>query len=701
MLTGSQLKPKFSFPSWTSVLLAGGACAMTAALIAFPYLPHNVHLKEEVIAHKTIVSNRYIELETTEDKAKSHLNLLQHRTGGHRVFSVNTELSSTILDTVKGIFEDIKLMRENGVSNNNMASTLSFLSPHHQEALLRMPLKSVLTLQYFTIQHADIVLTQGVHAVDTGTIENLIDSSVEIWQLDKIQREIATQILLHTLKPNLVFDASKTRFLSQNQGAHKPYITIIKEGQPIIYKGEVVTLRHLEILKALDMVGVKANWGQILGIVILVILLLAMLERFVFYFNPRIHANRKNLILVYVLMMFGLFTAILIRYIGPLPYQLDLRFLIPISISAMMTSLMLRTNISMLAGTVLSVLIAMLYKADFALLVYLFLGNSFTLFIAYKRYSRKELISAGYWVGLFNMVSVIGLGFFNEVPMGVWYISNAAVALMNGILASMISLAILPYFESIFNITTRQTLLEFSNLSHPLLQQLMVSAPGTYQHSLMVATLAEAAAERVKADPVLCRVGAYFHDIGKLKRPQFFSENQLSGENPHLNLTPRMSKTIIASHVKEGLELAAKYKLPDEIKQIIAQHHGTTMVSFFFIQAIHQSASKDIDQVKEDFRYPGPKPQSKEAAIVMLADSVEAATRALEKPTFSKVENLVEKIFRDKIDDGQLSEAPISLNEIKEIKSLFLRILKGIYHSRLDYQEELDKLLHQNQDKKS
>ena len=256
----------------------------------------------------------------------------------------------------------------------------------------------------------------------------------------------------------------------------------------------------------------------------------------------------------------------------------------------------------------------------------------------------------------------------------------------------MLCMAFLPYFEQLFKITTQQTLLELSNLNHPLLKKLMLRALGTYQHSLMVANLAEAAAEEISANPILCRVGAYYHDIGKIKRRAFFSENQFTDENPHENIAPKMSQIIIANHIKDGIELAIRYKLPPAIKNIIEQHHGTSVISFFYEKAVLAKDQNDSDPLKDDFRYPGPKPNFKESGILMLADSVEAAVRSLIKPNLTKIENLLDTIFNDKIKDKQLSECPLTLSEIEVIKATFLTVFKGIYHNRVNYQEELEAL---------
>ncbi|NMD33746.1 MAG: HDIG domain-containing protein, partial [Firmicutes bacterium] len=255
----------------------------------------------------------------------------------------------------------------------------------------------------------------------------------------------------------------------------------------------------------------------------------------------------------------------------------------------------------------------------------------------------------------------------------------------SGLLSSIIAIGMLPYLESAFGLTTSITLLELSSPNHPLLRQLQTTAPGTYYHSMIVCNLAEAAAEAVNADPLLTRVGAYYHDIGKLKRPYFFTENQLSGQNPHDKISPNLSAMIIRLHVKDGVELARKYRLPKVIEDIIRQHHGTGLIAYFYQEALDSS---DQEQVSTDkFSYEGPLPQTKEAAIIMLADAVEAGARSLSQPV-GRVENLTRRIIKEKLNNGQMDECDLTLKELDQIGDTFVKIMAGIYHTRVEYPEK-------------
>jgi putative nucleotidyltransferase with HDIG domain len=259
-------------------------------------------------------------------------------------------------------------------------------------------------------------------------------------------------------------------------------------------------------------------------------------------------------------------------------------------------------------------------------------------------------------------------------------------ALMGGVFSALIALGLLPYLESFFSRLTNIKLLELTDVNHPLLKRMSLEAPGTYHHSLIMASLAQSAAESVGANGLLCRVGAYFHDIGKMVKPEYFVENQGALGNPHDPLPPSMSRLVIQSHVKEGLVLARQHRLDKAIADFIVMHHGTSRIEYFYRRAVERSTG--LEEVGEDeYRYPGPKPHSRETAILMMADSVEASVRALENPTHQRIQDQVKKIINAKMEDGQFDEVPLTLSDIHKISDSFVNTLIGVYHSRIKYPE--------------
>ncbi|MBF0490495.1 MAG: HDIG domain-containing protein [Candidatus Omnitrophica bacterium] len=315
-------------------------------------------------------------------------------------------------------------------------------------------------------------------------------------------------------------------------------------------------------------------------------------------------------------------------------------------------------------------------------MVVFFMGSVCGSYVVQKARTREVFIKAGLYVGIVHLVSSLLIHMDLSLENSTKVLIPLAV---NGIICSMIVMGTSRIFEYIFGEITNFTLLELSDSSQPLLQRLVLEAPGTYHHSIIVANLAESAAERIGAHSLLTRVGAYYHDVGKIEKPGYFTENQMITANKHDDLEPSMSRLVILNHIKEGIELAKEYKLNQRILDFIPEHHGTSLIHYFYQKALAEGETGEVGE--EDYRYPGPKPRSKETAIVMLADSVEGATRALEEHTPQKIEDVVRKVINNKFIDGQLDECNLTLREIDAIASTFVRVLSAMYHSRVKYPE--------------
>ncbi len=300
-----------------------------------------------------------------------------------------------------------------------------------------------------------------------------------------------------------------------------------------------------------------------------------------------------------------------------------------------------------------------------------------------------SLAKTGIWIAVVNFL-VIGASGCIEQMDGGQLLTQCLQGILSGFGAAIITIGLLPYLEHAFSITTPIKLLDLAQANHPLLQRLLLDAPGTYHHSVLVGNLAETAANTIGADSVTVRVGAYYHDIGKIKRPFFFIENQVTGENPHDKIAPSLSTLIVTSHIKDGIDLCRDYKLPPLIVDIVQQHHGTTLVSYFYRRATEYEHSECI--IEADFRYEGPRPQSKEAALIMLADSCEAAVRSLAKPNVNRIEATVRKIIRARLNDGQLDDCDLTLKDLSVIGDVFIRVLSGMFHTRIEYPEALKEL---------
>ncbi len=361
-------------------------------------------------------------------------------------------------------------------------------------------------------------------------------------------------------------------------------------------------------------------------------------------------------------------------------------FLIPLAAISMLMAILVDPGVSLMFTVILSVFLGILAGGRLDLMVMMLAGGFVSVNSVMNVRRRRDLTKAGILVGLTNVIGVFAMGQIDFIPVN-QLMGEATWAFANGIICAVIVTGVLPVFEIIFRITTNISLLELSDLNQPLLKELVMKAPGTYHHSLVVGNLAESAAETVGANTLLARVGAYFHDIGKIRMASYFSENQPPQDNKHENLTPTISSLVIINHIKEGVDLAKKHKLGKAICDIIIQHHGDDVVHYFYHRALELHDEQMSRLQAEDFRYPGPKPQSKEAAIVMLADSVEAASRAMSQPTPAKIQELVNRIINNKFINGQLDECDLALKDLHLISEVFIHILNGILHARIEYPE--------------
>ena len=364
----------------------------------------------------------------------------------------------------------------------------------------------------------------------------------------------------------------------------------------------------------------------------------------------------------------------------------DLFYVIPVFVFAMVVRIVLFSEIAIIFSLVYAVTLAFSFENSLRIFLYTFAGSILGAYFSGKCENRNTILKAGLYTAFVMCLFMIANDIFTGRSAGNVSL-RVAFVVINGIAGSFIVLGLLPVIENIFDYTTDIKLLELANLEHPLLGDMMLNAPGTYHHSIVVGSLCKGAAEAIGAHPLLTRVASYYHDIGKLKMPRYYIENRTAGEDAHAGITPSMSALIIMSHVKEGVELAKEYKLGRKLTGIIKEHHGTSLTSFFYSKAKEQEDPSLHVIEEKDFRYPGPKPQTKEAGIIMLADAVEAASRVLDDPTPKRIETHVQRIIENIFLDGQLDECELTLKDLHAIQKSFISILIGIFHHRIEYPE--------------
>ncbi len=529
------------------------------------------------------------------------------------------------------------------------------------------------------------IYNQGVKDGGLETARHNVNREIGQFPFSSELIRVSENLARPLIKPNMIYNPEATA--ASREAAEKEISPVIIQRRTlIISKGETVTERHLEQLESLGLaLGSRVDYPGFIGLTLLLLAIFAAVGIYVALFVKNVYNSLSLIVLLGLVVIITLIFAIAGNFFSG--------YLIPVAVGAILITVMFGTGLAVLMNIVLALLVGLITGGDFAYICVSLIGGLAAIFRLVRVSRRSDISRAGLYVSAANSVMIIalflfqgnlhsGYGFFKD--LGYWLLAGVG----NGLFSSIVAIGLLPFLESGFGLTTAVTLLELSNPNNPLLRRLMTEAPGTYYHSIMVGNLAEGAAEAVGADPLLTRVGAYYHDIGKLKRPYFFVENQLSGANPHQKLSPNLSALIIGSHVRDGAELARQNRLPAIVQDIIKQHHGRSLISFFYQLAL-ETGDQDKKQVSEDqFRYEGPLPQTKEAAIIMLADTVEAGVRSLSKPVINRVEALIRKAIREKLNDGQLDECNLTLKELDQIGDSFVNTMTGIYHSRIEYPEK-------------
>lgn len=481
------------------------------------------------------------------------------------------------------------------------------------------------------------------------------------------------------IKPNF-FEDEKVKEKLENEALKNVEPVIIKKDQLIVKYGEPVTENQIEVLKELGLLNNNSSiqWRLYLSLGVLILSVLILQWYYIYRFCNSIYRDNRTLILINGLNCISVILARIIGIASP--------FLIPFTAVPLLMTLLVNYKVSLVVNTLNIILLSCSLGFNVEAIILAIVNTIMGAIVLKKVQNRNNIFYSTILILIVNVICTLTIGSILSNNFVV-VLKRGGFAAVGSITSVVLTVGLLPFLEVTFNIVTVMKLLELANPNQPLLKRLLVEAPGTYYHSILVANLSEVASEEVGANSTLARVGAYYHDIGKMKRPYFFKENQMGTENPHDKIAANLSALIITSHVKDGMQLAKEYKLPLSIQEIIQQHHGNTLVKYFYITA--KNAAENDEEIKEeDFRYPGPIPRSKEAAIVMLADSTEAAVRSLKDFSSEGVKAMVDKIFKDKLNDGQLNGCDLTFLDLEKIKKAFLKTLTGMYHQRIEYPED-------------
>lgn len=525
--------------------------------------------------------------------------------------------------------------------------------------------------------------------IEKGVTEESLPKTLEDTQVKFFEfhwnddlKNMGYDIIESAIKPNLVVDNDAINAAKELK-ANEVLDVIIRKNQKIVDEGEVITEKIFDILISLSLINQNNTTSivPIIGIILTVMVLFSIAYLYLFY-QQRRHINRQNEMLL--LFVVYCMTILIIHTTS----TFNNFIFIPVYIFPMIVSLTISVRVATMFNVLVVIIAYFICNANVDFLIYFLSLGTIAAILMGNVKTRKKVYIIGFIIGILSAILYFAIALFIEKSYETEILIQSLYAAIFGLIIVIIAVGSLPFWENTFEVDTFFRFLELTNPDNPLLRKLMIEAPGTYHHSLMVANLAETAAYDINADPILTRVGAYFHDIGKLKYPSFFTENQ-SGVNMHDGMEPNESVDVIKSHITYGLELAEKYKLPKAVKDILVEHHGNTVIKYFY----HKAYKIDESVNEDDFRYKGTPPRSKESAVVMLADTVEAAVRSniQNGKNIDEVESIIDTLIKDKLNDGQLNYSYLKINDLEIIKKSFLKVFQGMYHKRIAYPKPIEK----------
>jgi putative nucleotidyltransferase with HDIG domain len=642
---------------------------------------------------------------TIEDKISTETKKRQAENSVKDVFVVNKVLTQNRIDLITSIFDsaievnDI-MAKDVSITTNTESEKLKRLKEELTEdvtkdipdsvftSLLSAPNDQLHIARDLSVTAINSVMSNRISANEVENAKKQLEEAMKFSSLGASLKNAAIQLGRYAVVQNEFYNSEATEEL-RKQAVEAVEPIYILQGQIIVEENHLInrdTYRQLELVGMLDN---ERSFQPFIGLALLIMIILAAL--YYYFYNLDVKVETKHNYLVLFSIVFTL--SILLMKIVSQFYVFDyanIAFILPAALAPMLIKILIDEKLALFVAIITTICGSIMFNegvtGTFHMTIGIYIlcsGIAGIMFLSNHNH-RSNILKAGLYVAVINVLVVFAVVLLRNGQYSLQeYSAIGIIALISGLLSSVLTIGLLPFFEAGFGILSTMRLIELSNPNHLLLKKLLLEAPGTYHHSVMVANLAESACEAIGANGLLARVGCYYHDIGKTKRPSFFIENQMNTENPHDQLPPLTSKDIIISHVTDGSNLLKEHKMPKEIIDITEQHHGTTLLKFFYFKA--KQNGEDISE--EEYRYPGPKAQTKESAVVGIADSVEAAVRSMAQPTPEQIETLVRKIISDRLQDDQFCECDITLKELEKVAETLCETLKGIFHSRIEYPE--------------
>lgn len=679
--------------------------------------PEKLDISLLTVAEKTIRSPATVEDKiSTEKKRQEALDQVQD------VYTLKKEYSSNQVDLISSIFdsgtevnEEIEDERKKQIAAEE--EPIDVLQPTIEEEVTMLKAKLTdrvikdLSERVFTalVQASDDelaiakdltvtainnVMNKRISADDVENAKKSLEEELKFTTLNSDLKNAAIELGRYAVIQNEFYDPEATEELRKQQAESVEPVKIL-QGQIIIEEGKLIRQEEFRQLELVGLLDNKQSYKPFIGLFILISIILSSLYYYFYKLKEQPEKKHTYLLLFGIIFMLTFFILKIVSMLQIFNYS-GIGYLFPAAMGGMLIKILIDEKLAILSSIIFSIFGSLLFNEgvsgtlNFSVGIYIMFSSLAALLFLSDQNQRSKILQAGSFAAAVNLFTIWALMFLpNGQFSGLEYGYYILTAIFSGIGSAVLTMGLLPLFETSFGILSTMKLIELSNPNHPLLRKILMEAPGTYHHSVMVANLADSACEAIGANGLLARVGCYYHDIGKTKRPNFFIENQMHRENPHDRLPPEKSANIIISHVTDGAAILKKYNLPKEIIHIAEQHHGNTLLKFFY----HKAVQGEQEVKEEDYRYPGPKAQTKESAIVGIADSVEAAVRSLNQPTPETIESLVKKIVSDRLQDGQLNECDLTLKELETVSHSFCETLKGIFHSRIEYPEMTKKVV--------
>ena len=656
--------------------------------------PEQYDLSVGDVAPKTITASKDIVDEiTTERRRQNAANAVSP------VYYKDDSISDTVLADMDAIFTELRAVRELGEQiRGTWGKDGAFTDEDYAQATGLLTTLTLNNYQLRTLMNTDetdfeslyqsllsATRTTLVSTIAEGQINDAINNIQQIVSYNTrtdLWYNVAIPTLRACLQPNMLIDQEATEENRQKaRDAVEP--TVYKQDQNIVVKGDRVTAEQIAVLESLGLLrGNSFDLWLYVGTAAMLALIVAALYLFVYMYVPQLFSAGASALVMLIASVLTITLSLLVgTYVSVNAMPVVLAAMLVVNLVGTRAAFVVNLGVSLIVSFLTVKGTGLMTSQVLSVLMMTVLGGVASIFLLRRNAARVFVLVSGFIVGLLNFGVLLCVGALTSSDVSnVFY--DAAQAIFGAFVSAILCVGLQPMLEAAFNLVTPAKLIELSNPNQPLLRRMMIETPGTYHHSMIVANLGEAAAEAVGANALLVRVGAYYHDIGKLVRPLYFKENQM-GENPHDKTDPRVSAAILTEHTRDGVELAKKHHLPEPIIDMIRQHHGDTPAMYFYAKTVKLVGEENVDI--RDFRYDGPKPQTSEAAILMLSDTVEAAVRSLSDPTREKISEMIRKLVRGKMEDGQLDECTLTFRDIGRICKAFETVLQGVFHERIEY----------------